>query len=239
MIAARSARCAAALASRSARSTLPSSSQATTTTRMPAICADAGLVPCADAGIRQTSRCAFAARGVVRPDDQQSRVLALRAGVGLQRDRRVAGDRAQHALEPGDHLAIADRLVGRRERMHVRELAPGHRDHFDRRIELHRARAQRNHRAVERDVLVGQAAQIAQHRRLGVIAVERRMGEKRRRAAQAPAATRRRPSASMRVEIGQRGALGARRSSTEAAPGRASSFRPATCRCAPCRSGAD
>ena len=41
-----------------ARSTLPSSSHATTTTFMPAICADAGLVPCADAGIRQTLRCA-------------------------------------------------------------------------------------------------------------------------------------------------------------------------------------
>ena len=36
---------------------LPSASQATTTMRMPIICADAGLVPCADDGIRQTSRC--------------------------------------------------------------------------------------------------------------------------------------------------------------------------------------
>ena len=33
-------------------------SQATTTTFMPAICADAGLVPCAEDGIRQTLRCA-------------------------------------------------------------------------------------------------------------------------------------------------------------------------------------
>ena len=37
-------------------STLPLPSQATTTTRMPAICADAGFVPCADAGMRQTLR---------------------------------------------------------------------------------------------------------------------------------------------------------------------------------------
>ena len=49
--------CCAALASRSSRSTLPLSSHATTTTRMPAIAADAALVPCADAGIRHTSRC--------------------------------------------------------------------------------------------------------------------------------------------------------------------------------------
>ena len=57
MIAARLRACAFAFASRSAMSTLPSASQATTTTCMPAICADAGLVPCADAGIRHTLRC--------------------------------------------------------------------------------------------------------------------------------------------------------------------------------------
>ena len=39
-----------------------SASVATTTTLMPAITALAGLVPCADAGISTTSRCAFAAR---------------------------------------------------------------------------------------------------------------------------------------------------------------------------------
>ena len=46
----------AAFASRSARSTLPLSSHLTTTTRIPAIAADAALVPCAEAGIRHTSR---------------------------------------------------------------------------------------------------------------------------------------------------------------------------------------
>ncbi len=35
---------------------LPSASQATTTMRRPIICAVAGFVPCADDGIRQTSR---------------------------------------------------------------------------------------------------------------------------------------------------------------------------------------
>ena len=38
-------------------SMLPDSSVATTTTRMPAITADAAFVPWADAGMRQTSRC--------------------------------------------------------------------------------------------------------------------------------------------------------------------------------------
>src|SRR3954454_16854605 len=54
MIAARLAACAAIFASRSAMSTLPASSQATTTTRMPAMTALAALVPCALDGIRHT-----------------------------------------------------------------------------------------------------------------------------------------------------------------------------------------
>jgi len=45
------------LGRRSARSTLPLSSQATTTTCMPAMCAEAGLVPWAELGMRQMSRC--------------------------------------------------------------------------------------------------------------------------------------------------------------------------------------
>ena len=58
----------------------------------------------------------FAAARVVRADDEQARVLALRSRIGLQRDRRVAGRRAEHALQPGDHLAIAFGLVGGSER---------------------------------------------------------------------------------------------------------------------------
>src|SRR4051812_33473680 len=49
--------CCSHLARRSSRSTLPLSSHAVTTTCMPAICALAGLVPCAEDGIRQTLRC--------------------------------------------------------------------------------------------------------------------------------------------------------------------------------------
>ena len=50
--------CSAQRARRSARSTLPASSQRTATTRKPAITALAGLVPWAETGIRHTSRCA-------------------------------------------------------------------------------------------------------------------------------------------------------------------------------------
>jgi hypothetical protein len=54
--AARLALCSSAFAKRSALSTLPSASEATTTTRIPAITAEAGLVPCADTGMRHTLR---------------------------------------------------------------------------------------------------------------------------------------------------------------------------------------
>ena len=52
------ARAASALARRSARSMSPSLRQATGTTLNPAMTALAGLVPCAEVGIRQTLRCA-------------------------------------------------------------------------------------------------------------------------------------------------------------------------------------
>ena len=110
MIAARSSACASHWARRSSRSTEPSSAAFTTTTRMPAITADAALVPCADDGIRQTSRSALAVGAVVAADRQQPGELALRAGVGLDRDLVVAGDLGQPALE------LVDQLGGSRRR---------------------------------------------------------------------------------------------------------------------------
>ena len=49
-------RSACAFSRRSSTSTLPCSSQRTPTTSMAAICAEAGLVPCAEAGMRQMLR---------------------------------------------------------------------------------------------------------------------------------------------------------------------------------------
>ena len=49
--------CASAFARRSLTSTLPSESQAVTTTFMPTMAALAGFVPWAELGIRQTFRC--------------------------------------------------------------------------------------------------------------------------------------------------------------------------------------
>jgi hypothetical protein len=119
----------------------------------------------------------FAATCVIGLDHEQTRVLALGAGIGLQRHGGVARRHAQHVFEIGDDRGVAFGLVGRGKRMQGPEFRPGHRNHFRRRVELHRARAQRNHRAVERDVAVGEPAQIAQHLRFGVIAVEGRVRE--------------------------------------------------------------
>ena len=87
------------LRSRSTRSTLPSLSQATTTTRMPAMTALAALVPCALDGMRQTSRSIVTVGPVVRPDGEQAGELALGTGVGLHAHRVVPGHLGQPALE--------------------------------------------------------------------------------------------------------------------------------------------
>src|SRR3954467_2659722 len=143
---------------RSSRSTLPSSSHATTTTRMPAITADAALVPWADDGMRQTSRSASpltrchprigSRPGGPPPYREQAGGLTLRAGVRLQGHRVVAGDRAQPSLEVADQLEVAGGLVERRERVDARQLGPRDRLHLRGRVELHRARPQRDHRAI-------------------------------------------------------------------------------------------
>ena len=113
------------------------------------------------------------ARGVVEgPDREQTSELALRPGIGLQRDRVVSGDVREPRLKLPDEGEVALRLLDRRERMDLRELRPADRFHLGRRVQLHRARAERNHRSVESDVLVGQAAQIPQHRRLRAMLVK-------------------------------------------------------------------
>ena len=61
--------------------------------------------------------------------------------------------------------------------MHVGELRPRDRHHLDGGVELHRARTEWDHRPVEREVLVGQTAQVAQHLVLGVVAGEHRLGQ--------------------------------------------------------------
>ena len=79
---------------------------------------------------------------------------------------------------------VAASLIGGREGVDVGELGPCDREHLGRGVQLHGARAERDHGPVEGDVLVGQPAQVAQHLGLGVVAVERRVGEEVRGAPQ-------------------------------------------------------
>ena len=119
---------------------------------------------------------------VVGADRQQPGELALRPGVGLDRDPVVAGHLGQPLLELADQLAVAGRVLGGRERVQVGEAGQADRLHLGGGVELHRAGAERDHAAVEGVVAGREPAQVAQHLGLAVVAVEHLVGEVRRRA---------------------------------------------------------
>ncbi len=123
---------------------------------------------------------ALAVGEVVAADGQQAGELALRPGVGLQRNGVVAGDLGERVLELGHELPVAGRLLGRDEGVDRRELGPADGLHLGRGVQLHGARAERDHGPVERQVAVGEPAEVAQQRGLGAVLVEDRVGEERR-----------------------------------------------------------
>src|SRR4026207_1784156 len=116
MIAARSSRCVSHWARRSSRSTAPSAVALTTTTRMPAITADAALVPWAELGIRHTSR----ARSPL-PRGGPGGGAPRGPAVGLDEAGVLPVRRRQPALDVGDQLPVALGVGGRRERVQVGE----------------------------------------------------------------------------------------------------------------------
>ena len=59
----------------------------------------------------------IAARTVVATDREQAGILALRAGVRLERNSGETGDLRQPAFEQAEHFAVALALVGGHERM--------------------------------------------------------------------------------------------------------------------------
>ncbi len=91
----------------------------------------------------------FTPRAVIGADHEQPGELPLRSRVGLQRDVREAGDLGEHVLELPEQRAIAGRLLARSEGVQPVELPPRERHHLGRRVELHGARAQRDHRRGE------------------------------------------------------------------------------------------
>ncbi len=127
---------------------------------------------------------ALAARCVIAADDQKACIFALRSGIGLQRHRSEAGDPLQHVLEPVDQGKRAFRLIERHEGVNACKCRPGDRQHLGRRVQLHGAGAERNHRPVERNVPRLKAPQIAQHLRFRTMAIEHRMGQAARRSLQ-------------------------------------------------------
>ena len=110
-------------------------------------------------------------------DHEQAGILPLAAGIGLQADAGIAGGLAEPVAELAFQDPIALQLVGGGERVDVRELRPGDRDHLAGGVEFHRAAAQRDHAAVEREILVAQRADVAEHRGFAVVRVEDRMRE--------------------------------------------------------------
>ena len=115
---------------------------------------------------------------MIGADDEQTRVFALRAGIGLQRNAAKPVISAEHLFKLKKHL-VAARLLQRRERMNLPELRPRHRKHFRRRVQLHRAGAERNHRMRERKILAIRAASCSEASRFRSGAVEDRMREER------------------------------------------------------------
>nr|GEZ22423.1 hypothetical protein [Tanacetum cinerariifolium] len=99
-------------------------------------------------------------------------------------DRVVTGGGAEHGLQFVGQLLITRTLLGRGKRMQIAEFGPGDWDHFAGGVELHGARPQRDHRAVQCQVLVRQATQVAHQLGFGVIAVEYRVAENHRLAFQ-------------------------------------------------------
>ena len=117
----------------------------------------------------------IAAALVVRPDSQQAGELTLATGVRLQRHRRVPGALGQPFHQLMDHVEVTTDLVDRRERVDVGELRPGDRQHFGGGVQLHRARSERNHGAIERQIPIRQSPQIPQHGVLAAIGMEHRV----------------------------------------------------------------
>ena len=117
-------------------------------------------------------------------DDQQARIFTLAAGVGLQTDAGVTGGGAQPGTQLCVQLGVALALVGGAEGVDVGKLRPSYRNHLAGGVEFHRAAAQRDHAAVQRQILVAQHADVAQHAGLGMVGVEDRVGHEFAGAAQ-------------------------------------------------------
>ena len=168
----------------------------------------------------------LAAALVVGADDQQAGVLALRAGVRLQRRRGEAGDRGQHLLEAGEDLAVALGLRGAARTgaaAPTRATSPAS-SRRSRSASSCTSRAGSSNASATDPRL--QPAHVAQHLGLGVVRVEHRVRQERAR----PLAPRRRhvdasAASAARVESGARSARSEDLAERRRRPPRSSSRR--------------
>mmetsp|Transcript_126480 Transcript_126480/g.219147 ORF Transcript_126480/g.219147 Transcript_126480/m.219147 type:complete len:549 (+) Transcript_126480:1398-3044(+) len=109
---------------------------------------------------------------VVLHDAAQAGVFALGPGIGLQADGVKPGDDLQLLLQAGKHLLVARRLLDGDEGVQVAELGPGDGEHLAGGVQLHGARAQRDHGGVESQILALQAVDVPLHFHLAVVGVE-------------------------------------------------------------------
>ena len=79
---------------------------------------------------------------VVSTDNHKAGILARCTRIGLQRGACKTGDNRQVFRQTSDQLHVTLDLIGRNERMDIRELGKAQRHHRHGRIQLHRARTQ-------------------------------------------------------------------------------------------------
>ncbi len=110
---------------------------------------------------------------MVTADGKQSREFTLAPRIGLKADGVVAGDLAEHSLQLVDESRVPSCVAGRCVRMDVGEFGPCDRNHLGGCVQFHRARAERNHRSIECEILVGKTSQVTKHLGLGSVATKR------------------------------------------------------------------
>jgi hypothetical protein len=102
--------------------------------------------------------------------------------LGWSETAAKAGDLGEPGFEVAEEFLVAARLLGGGERMQPAPLRPGDGQHLGGGVELHRARAERDHRVAERKILRLEALQVAQHLVFAVVRIEDRGGQESRRA---------------------------------------------------------
>src|SRR5262249_51764403 len=120
---------------------------------------------------------ALAAALMIVPDDQETRKLALRAGIRLQRNRGKAGNFRQPMLQLIEENPVSLGLLRRSERMNLAELRPAQGNHLGSCIQFHSAGAERDHGSSERKVPRFEPVNVTKQFGLRMITVENGMGK--------------------------------------------------------------